>query len=78
VELEAEPALGAERLDDRGRRLLLDLGVPVAGERPDERSARLEVELGDEVGLAEVEVDGAGMDGGVRAQIGRASCRERV
>ena len=40
----AEPALRAQRLDDRGRRLLLRLRVVVARERLDERRARLEVE----------------------------------
>ena len=48
-------------------RLLLRLRVPVALERLDERAPRGEVELAHEVLAAEVEVDGALVDGGVGA-----------
>src|SRR5205085_8820913 len=62
----AEPPFGAQLLVDRRRRLLLRLRVPVAAERLDERTAGAEVELAHEVALAEVEVDGAVVDGRVR------------
>ncbi len=66
-ELEPESPLDAQRLLDRRLRLLLRLRVPVAVERLDERAARCEVELAHEVLPAEVEVDGALVDGGVGA-----------
>src|SRR5439155_25339787 len=65
-ELEAEPALGAQRLLDLRRRLLLRLRVPVAGERVDDGGAGHEVELLDEVRLADVKVDRALVEGLVR------------
>src|SRR5205085_4623192 len=66
-DVEAEPPLSAQGLLDRRRRLLLRLRVPVAAERLDERAPGAEVELADEVALAEVEVDGALVDGRVGA-----------
>ena len=62
----AEHPLGTHLLDV-GLGFLLGLRVPVAGELPDERAAAAQVELLDLVRLAEVHVDRAGMDGGVRA-----------
>ena len=66
-EVDAEPALFAERLDDRRHRVLLRLRVLVAGVRLDEGGAILQVELGHAVRLAEMEVDGALVDGRVGA-----------
>ena len=57
----------AQRLDDRGLRLLPRLRVPVDRDGPDERRPRLEVERRDAVLLAEVEVDGALVDRRERA-----------
>ena len=62
-ELDAEPPVGAARLDDRGRRLGLRLRVVVAGERLDQGGPRLEVERPHPVALAEVEVDRAVVHG---------------
>ena len=67
VQVEAEPPLDAQRLLDRGLRLLLRLRVPVDRGRLDDRRARDVVELAHEVLLAEVEVDRALVHGRVRA-----------
>ena len=51
---------------DVGLGLLLGLRVPVAGELADQRLAPPQVELLDLVALPQVQVDGAGVDRGVR------------
>ena len=63
MELDAEGV--PLRLDplDVGLGLLAGLGVPIAAERFDDRPAPVQVELPDLVGAAEVQVDGARMDG---------------
>src|SRR5207244_9692506 len=68
-EPQAEAALRALGLVDRGHRLLLGLRVVVAGERLDERGAGLEVERDDPELLAEMEVDRALVDGRVGALV---------
>ena len=67
MELDAAHPSCAQRLDDRRRRLLACLRVPVDRDRPHERGPRLEIEGRDGVLLAEVEVDGPVVDGRVRA-----------
>src|SRR5204862_6649597 len=65
-QLEAQPALAAQRVLDVGRRLLLRLRVVVAAERLDDGAAGDEVELAYEPLLAEVQIDRALVHGRVR------------
>src|SRR5207244_774763 len=66
-QLQPAALLAAERLLDRGRRLLLRLRVVVAAVRRDDGGSCAEVELADEVALTEVQVDRALVNRRVRA-----------
>ena len=67
LQLDAGDDPRAQRLDDRGLRLLARLRVPVDRDRAHERRARLEVERRDAVLLSQVEVHRALVDRGERA-----------